>query len=178
VVFIGLSLVLGLWAYTKANGEEVTVCVRSNGLMHVIGEGFRRTECRRNETLLSWDMHGEKGDTGEQGEKGEKGDKGDMGEPGTPLTQSDFYRVESPFMSVPRNSALTTGVGCADTNDIAISGGPDYFDCPNPLWRTISNRPNPFSLDSWHVEVALGECPGFLEGRMVVYAVCLRVPGP
>jgi len=82
VLFIGLSLVLGLWAYTKANGEEITVCVRSNGLMHVIGEGFRRTECRRNETLLSWDMHGEKGDTGEQGEQGEKGDKGDDGEDG------------------------------------------------------------------------------------------------
>jgi len=79
VVFIGLSLVLGLWAYTKANGEEITVCVRRNGLMHVIGEGFRRTECRRNETLLSWNTQGEKGDTGEQGEKGEKGDDGEDG---------------------------------------------------------------------------------------------------
>jgi len=76
VLFIGLSLVLGLWAYTKANGEEITVCVRNNGLMHVIGEGFRRTECRRNETLLSWNIQGEKGDTGEQGEKGEDGKDG------------------------------------------------------------------------------------------------------
>jgi len=82
VLFIGLSLVLGLWAYTKANGEEVTVCVGRNGLMHVIGEGFRRTECRRGETLLSWNTQGEKGDTGEQGEQGEKGDKGDDGEDG------------------------------------------------------------------------------------------------
>jgi len=79
VVFIGLSLVLGLWAYTKANGEEITVCVRRNGLMYVIGEGFRSTECRRNETLLSWNTQGEKGDTGEQGEKGEKGDDGEDG---------------------------------------------------------------------------------------------------
>jgi len=76
VLFIGLSLVLGLWAYTKANGEEITVCVRRNGLMHVIGEGFRRTECRRNETLLSWNIGGEKGEKGDTGEKGEDGEDG------------------------------------------------------------------------------------------------------
>jgi len=79
VFFIGLSLVLGLWAYTKANGEEITACIGKNGLMHIIGEGFRRTECKDNETLLSWNTQGEKGDTGEQGEQGEKGDDGQDG---------------------------------------------------------------------------------------------------
>jgi len=53
--------------------------------MYVIGEGFRSTTCRRGETLLSWNIQGEKGDTGEQGEQGEKGDDGEDGKDGNEL---------------------------------------------------------------------------------------------
>jgi hypothetical protein len=68
-----LVLALGLWTITRANGDEIKVCVNRLGLMFVLGEGFRETECWRGETLLSWNKQGP------PGPKGEKGDKGDPG---------------------------------------------------------------------------------------------------
>lgn len=85
VFFISLSVVLGFWVYTKANGEEITVCVRRNGLMYVVGEGFRRGECRRSETLLSWDKQGTSGPQGEKGDKGDVGEQGEDGQDGNEL---------------------------------------------------------------------------------------------
>lgn len=77
-----------VWRYTQAAGDEITVCVKKDGLVHVIGEGFKRVDCKKNESLLSWNVEGpqglkgDKGDQGEQGEQGLKGDKGDAGSMG------------------------------------------------------------------------------------------------
>lgn len=74
-----------VWRYTRAAGDEITVCVKKDGIVHVIGEGFKRADCKKNESLLSWNtegVQGPKGDEGEQGLKGDKGDQGSMGERG------------------------------------------------------------------------------------------------
>lgn len=80
--FLSLALVMGFWAYSHAAGSAVTVCVKKDGEMYVIGEGFRRVDCRRNETLLSWNIQGPKGDKGDKGDPGETGTKGDKGDIG------------------------------------------------------------------------------------------------
>ncbi|TSC69148.1 MAG: Collagen triple helix repeat-containing protein [Parcubacteria group bacterium Gr01-1014_66] len=92
VLFLLLVAVAGFsfWKYTRAAGETITVCVKKGGAMYMIGEGFRRADCKKNELLVSWNMEGpqgpkgDKGDEGQQGEKGEKGDQGDKGGPGMP----------------------------------------------------------------------------------------------
>lgn len=97
VIFVGLVAA----AYTQAAGGEITVCVKKSGVVYVIGNDFKRAECKRNDTLLTWNIQGPKGDKGDpglpgadgangapgeqglQGIQGDKGDKGDQGNPGT-----------------------------------------------------------------------------------------------
>jgi hypothetical protein len=87
-----LVLVLGLYgvASTRAAGDEITVCVKRSGLVYVIGDGFRRSECRPADTLLSWGAAGAQGPAGAdgaQGPQGPAGTGGANGEDGQPGAQ-------------------------------------------------------------------------------------------
>lgn len=84
-------LFLGAWTYTRAVGSQITVCVKKSGLVYVIGQEFKRADCKKGDSLLSWNSEGIQGPKGEKGEQGEvgpmgpqgpKGDKGDVGEQG------------------------------------------------------------------------------------------------
>ena len=66
-----VAVVGGLWIYSRATGGEITICVQKSGTVRVVGDGFKRSECKKNETLLSWNI---------QGLPGPKGDKGDSGQ--------------------------------------------------------------------------------------------------
>ncbi len=87
-VLFGLVVSGGTFAYIKAEGNQITVCVKKSGLVYVIGEEFRRSECKKNDSLLSWNtagmqgLKGDKGDMGPQGTQGIKGDAGDTGPQG------------------------------------------------------------------------------------------------
>jgi len=71
-----VALVIGLWSYTRANdGATISICVKKSGLVYIIGGSFRREDCKKNESLLTWNIQGI------QGPKGDKGDKGDLGSP-------------------------------------------------------------------------------------------------
>lgn len=83
--FGGITVLIGvLWTYTQATGDEITVCVNKSGVVHMVGEGFRRADCKNNETLVTWNVQGPKGDKGDQGEQGPVGPQGPQGEPGEP----------------------------------------------------------------------------------------------
>jgi hypothetical protein len=84
------------WLYA-AEGDQIKACVSNSGVMYVIGNGFSRTTCKKEEKLLSWNvvgLQGPKGDKGEigtpgtagpqgvPGPQGPKGDNGDRGDPG------------------------------------------------------------------------------------------------
>jgi hypothetical protein len=107
-VFIGSSA----WIY--AEGGEIRACANEKGVIYIVGSGFSKSECGRNERLLSWNitgpqgLRGEKGDPGEQGPKGEKGEKGDQGD-GGPRGEAGLQGVAGPELHVfdgngPRNS--------------------------------------------------------------------------
>lgn len=65
-------------------------CVKSNGMMRIVSGS---SDCRSNETLLSWNQQGPPGPPGEQGEQGEPGTQGEQGEPGLPGMPGDSLRV-------------------------------------------------------------------------------------
>ena len=72
-----IALMIGLWSYSQAASEgTISICVGKNGLVYILGTGFRRENCRNNESLLTWNAQGV------QGPKGDKGDKGDTGQQG------------------------------------------------------------------------------------------------
>ena len=82
-------LAFGFWGYSQAAGDVITVCVKHDGVMHVIGGEFKRTDCKKNESLLTWNIQGPQGEQGIQGEKGEKGDTGEKGEQGVQGEQGE-----------------------------------------------------------------------------------------
>ena len=78
-VFIIAIIALGLWSYIQAAGNELTVCVKKDGTVHVIGPEYKRDDCKKNESLLTWNIQGQKGDRGDQGEQGLMGPQGPSG---------------------------------------------------------------------------------------------------
>jgi len=52
----------------------VSVCVKKSGLVYVIGKEFRKQDCKKNDSLLIWNIQGP------QGQKGDKWDTGDVGQ--------------------------------------------------------------------------------------------------
>ncbi|MDP3772516.1 MAG: collagen-like protein [bacterium] len=93
VLFLLLIASMGfsVWRYTQAAGDEITICVKKNGLVHVIGEGFKRADCKKNESLLSWNMEGPQGPKGDKGDQGEQGTKGDAGLAGKNSSQLHLF---------------------------------------------------------------------------------------
>lgn len=70
VIFVvAIFIAAGFFTYSRANSGMITVCVKKNGVMHMIGQDFQRTDCKDNESLLSWNIQGEKGEQGESGDR-------------------------------------------------------------------------------------------------------------
>ncbi len=94
IIVMVFVAVFGVWTFIKAGGQQISVCVKNSGLVYVIGESFKRQDCKKNDSLLSWNIVGPqglkgnkgdigpKGDTGEQGSIGLTGSQGVQGEPG------------------------------------------------------------------------------------------------
>ena len=70
-------------------------------MVYVIGAGFRREDCRRNESLLTWNTQGIQGPQGEKGEKGDQGNPGSQGLMGSQgpngMDGKDLIEVVGPF---------------------------------------------------------------------------------
>ena len=88
IAFVATAILatLAWWGLAKAEGEMITICVKRNGTVYVIGEGFRRADCRSNDQLLSWNVGGV---SGPQGPAGEQGPAGNDGAPGAPGPQGE-----------------------------------------------------------------------------------------
>jgi len=120
-----------LWTYIQANnGGEITVCVKENGAMYLIGEGFKRTECKGKQQLLSWNTQGLQG---EKGEKGEKGDKGDPGEPSWDEARIAALEARITALENPPPPSPCSAILCEDFNS--------YVDGPivNQGWTNRAN---------------------------------------
>lgn len=63
----------------RFSAQAFTVCIRDNGLMYSVGDGFRRQECRSRDRLVSFRLAGA---TGATGPAGATGGTGPAGEPG------------------------------------------------------------------------------------------------
>lgn len=79
VVGIVILAVAGVFAVTNADVGAITACIRKDGLAHFIGSGFKRSDCKKNEQLLTWNVQGPKGDKGDVGLAGPVGPMGPQG---------------------------------------------------------------------------------------------------
>ncbi|TSC79800.1 MAG: hypothetical protein G01um101429_327 [Parcubacteria group bacterium Gr01-1014_29] len=73
LVTLAATFVAGWIIVSASNAEQITACVTKNGSLQIVGDGYNRNACRKNETLLSWNIKGEKGDKGDTGLSGVDG---------------------------------------------------------------------------------------------------------
>ena len=78
VTALGISFVGGATSYA----EELTACVRANGIMYLIGPQYRKQTCHKRETQVTLNTTGLPGPQGPQGEQGPQGDPGPQGPAG------------------------------------------------------------------------------------------------
>lgn len=69
--------VFGAWGYASAVGDQITICAKKSGLVYVIGEDFKRKDCKATDQLLSFNVSGPKGDKGDVGPRGPAGESGE-----------------------------------------------------------------------------------------------------
>lgn len=73
-----------------ADGPTITACVKKDGAMYLVGESFRRDDCRGTDKLISWNVAGPQGPqgvagaAGPAGPQGQTGPQGPAGAPGAP----------------------------------------------------------------------------------------------
>lgn len=71
-LLFGMGIV-GSTPVTVASGPEMTVCVTKGGIMHLIGDDFKRSDCKKNEKLLTFNAVGQPGPQGAEGVAGKDG---------------------------------------------------------------------------------------------------------
>jgi hypothetical protein len=79
---MGILLGSSVWLSAQAEGTSITACVKNTGAVYVIGEGFKSSDCKTNEQIVSLGMEGPAGPQGPQGETGPAGPQGETGEQG------------------------------------------------------------------------------------------------
>ncbi len=62
--------------------DSLQICVRTSGVAFVVGYGFKKADCRRNDKLVTIIKNGAVGAQGPVGDKGPIGDKGLQGDKG------------------------------------------------------------------------------------------------
>lgn len=159
VVATALFVVSG--SVVRAEVSAITVCVKNNGAVYLIGEGFRRADCKRSDKLLSWNIVGPQGPQGVPGVAGPVGAKGDIGPQGPAGTNGLQGAVgpQGPAGAVGPQGPAGTGTGgsidksrvyqrigggdynvrgphaaeafCADANDVMLTG---FYETLSPVW--------------------------------------------
>jgi hypothetical protein len=123
LVLVGFTVFFaGAWSYTRAEGEQISVCVKKSGLVYVIGDEFRRQDCKKNDSLLSWNITGTQGPKGDKGDKGDQGDVGPMGPQGERGEKGDSGQGEASLHLYDANGQdlgklvyAETGIGRSST---------------------------------------------------------------
>ena len=89
VVFVAGVVAFSLVSLTlaQAASSTITVCVKKEGTMYMVGDGFKRTECKDNDQLFGWNVTGPQGPQGLPGVPGAIGPVGPQGPMG--LTGAD-----------------------------------------------------------------------------------------
>jgi Collagen triple helix repeat (20 copies) len=119
-IIIG-SIIVGTISITKASSNaELAICVTKDGTMHLIGDTFKRSECKKGEQILSINAQGPKGDKGDMGPQGLKGDTGATGPQGIagPVGPIGPQGIPGATVTIPTTSTSTSTATTTITGDI------------------------------------------------------------
>lgn len=178
VLVVGVAVFFLIsWTLVQAAGDTITVCVKNNGAMYLIGEGFKLADCKSNDRLLSWNiagsqgLQGEPGAIGAQGSQGLTGLTGADGVPGPAGPQGlqgptgtstgsliNKSRVYQKLVGVAGGYVRNSGgyeinAFCDNANDIMLTGSYSIFSrfygVSTADGDSFEHIFNPSGIDSW-----------------------------
>lgn len=148
LVIVGLALVLvvagATWVVAQTTDGPIYACVLKDGTLYIVTDP---SVCKKNETLLTWNIMGPQGPQGEQGLPGLQGIQGEPGQQGIQGEQG-----------LPGEQGVP-GLACWDLNGNAVADPEedingdavvDALDCQGP----------PGSADAWSLTGNAGTTPG------------------
>lgn len=103
------AVILGATAFAMGEPTVYYACISHSGSVRMVQP---ETECRQNETLISWNQKGESGPAGPQGEPGPRGPEGPQGPPGAP----GVGPVAMGIVDSDHDIVLTAGGGLVSTS--------------------------------------------------------------
>lgn len=68
-ILIGGVFLGSLWTYSWASGGLINACAEEDGDIYLIGSAFKRQECKKRDSPMSWNIQGPQGPPGEAGVK-------------------------------------------------------------------------------------------------------------
>lgn len=202
-VFLALFLVSQLQQVYAANSvspvevQQLTVCVKYNGLMYVIGQGFTKADCRQNDQLISFSygstgatgitgatgpigatgisgLDGPTGPTGSQGPTGATGFQGTTGPQGpTGVSGVSNYERVVGTMS-PDDELLKTAVADCPSGKKVIGGG-FLTDNRSDSGEIAVASNGPIDDDTWQVIAGVDSSSGEASFSIQAVAICANV---
>jgi len=175
LVTLFVLLFVGLWNYSQAAENGVEVCVRKNGALFMIGDGFKRSDCLKNEKLISWNI------VGPQGPKGDKGDPGPAGPQGPAGNNNDaeIQKIEARLTALERivepkgTLNVSLNPSTPQSADIICNSGQNNDQCDNipVLIFNLGAGSDDVTIQNMRVAVAKTDNPN--NGSATIQAVYL-----
>jgi len=174
IMVIGLFLILALSAtglvLAQADGV-ISACVNPAGSVRIVEDS---SSCLPKETLLQWNIQGEKGDKGDKGDQGEVGPMGPQG----PAGVLGFYVVEGTHQTcVPRELCYLDAY--CDEGDYLTGGGlrkAGYYILDDPGLGVIAMEPyfDPVE-ERWDYQAVVSN-QHVADHDFWTYAICAQMP--
>lgn len=155
VVVAAASLIS--WTLAQAESPAITVCVKNGGTMYMVGEGFKRADCKDNDRLLSWNITGPQGPQGLQGVPGATGQVGQQG----PIGETGANGLQGPAgpqgpQGVQGPTGTTTGSLINKSRVYQKNSYGDYNTNGFHLLESFCDTANDILLTSYHEEGGSG----------------------
>lgn len=155
VVVVAASLIS--WTLAQAVSPAVTVCVKNGGTMYMVGEGFKRADCKDNDRLLSWNITGPQGPQGLQGVPGATGQVGQQG----PIGETGADGLQGPAgpqgpQGVQGPTGATTGSLINKSRVYQKNTGGDFNSREFRVVETFCDAANDILLTSYYETFSSG----------------------
>jgi hypothetical protein len=146
----------------------LTFCIKNSGAVFIIGEGFKKIDCKNNDKIISIYQNGQPGEQGVAGPAGPAGPKGDTGSDGAPGPVGEIGPVGP--MGPKGDNGLNGSIGPQGVTGIQGDRG-----LTGPIGpQGVQGEPGvngTNGVSGW--ELVMGTASADIEGQRTVTANCI-----
>ncbi len=109
-----LVFVLGSFVFVRAAGTDISMCVKTNGSVYLIGPSYSRQTCAGGDTLITFNTQGPAGPQGVAGPTGPQGPQGPVGPEGG---SAKLYDANNELIGYVTGTNTQNGISFVDYVD-------------------------------------------------------------